>query len=174
MYFLTFTWLNYLNQYFLLLPEYCSTQVSTLYLSTDCEFFWHLWQERQEARTTCSGDGGRGGGAEVADLEHQPHGGVQGYPLVTGQGQHLGEGKQRRVHTVHLHPLLAPGALCYVTCFPQLFGIFSASRAHTVTSALIHRAQIVYYSLVPEMSQVHAAIQVWILSRWTTTTKKSP
>lgn len=122
-------------------------------------------RQRREARTTCSGDGGRGGGAEVADLEHQPHGGVQGYPLVTGQRQHLGEGKQRRVHTVHLHSLLAPGAPRCVTCFPQLFCIFSASQAHAVTSALIHRAQIVYYSLMPEMSQARAPLfrsEYWV------------
>lgn len=52
----------------------------------------------QEVWTTCSWDGGRRSSAEVADLKHQPHGGVQGYPLVTGQCQHLGEGKQQLVH----------------------------------------------------------------------------
>lgn len=51
-------------------------------------------RQTQEAWTTCSGDGGGGSSVEVADLKHQPHGGVQGDPLVTGQCQHLGMGRK--------------------------------------------------------------------------------
>lgn len=42
---------------------------------------------------TCSGDRCRGGCAQVADLEEQPHGGIQGDPLVACQGQHLTTGR---------------------------------------------------------------------------------
>lgn len=38
---------------------------------------------------TGSGDRGRRGRAQMTDLEHKPHGGVQGDPLITGQRQHL-------------------------------------------------------------------------------------
>lgn len=40
-----------------------------------------------------SGDGGRGGRPQVADLEHQPHGAVQGDALVAGQREHLATGR---------------------------------------------------------------------------------
>lgn len=45
--------------------------------------------EKRKGRATCSGYGGGGRSAKVADLKHQPHGGVQRDPLVTGQSQHL-------------------------------------------------------------------------------------
>lgn len=38
---------------------------------------------------TCSGDGGWGSCAQVADLKEEPHRGIQRDPLIAGQGQHL-------------------------------------------------------------------------------------
>lgn len=45
---------------------------------------------RVDVENAGSGDGGRGGRPQVADLEHQPHGAVQGDSLVAGQGEDLG------------------------------------------------------------------------------------
>lgn len=44
---------------------------------------------RVDVENAGSGDGGRRGGPQVADLEQQPHGAVQGDPLVAGQGEDL-------------------------------------------------------------------------------------
>lgn len=35
------------------------------------------------------GDGGRVGLLDIANLKHEPHGGVEGHTLVAGQGQDL-------------------------------------------------------------------------------------
>lgn len=51
-------------------------------------------RQTQEVRSTCSGHSGGSSGAQVADFKHQPHGGVQWYPLITGQSQHLYGRKQ--------------------------------------------------------------------------------
>lgn len=42
---------------------------------------------------TCSGDRCRCRRPQVADLEEEPHRGVQGDPLVARQGQHLDTGR---------------------------------------------------------------------------------
>lgn len=60
----------------------------------------HRGTERK-VRTTRSGHGSRGGGAKVADLKHQPHSGIQGDPLITGQSQHLTGRRWRFTHTAH-------------------------------------------------------------------------
>lgn len=49
----------------------------------------HLLHGAVQEGLTRPGHGGRGGRAQVADLEQQPHRGVQRDPLVAGQGQHL-------------------------------------------------------------------------------------
>lgn len=46
-------------------------------------------QRQRKVMATCSRHGRGGSSAEVADLKHQSHGGVQRYALITGQSQHL-------------------------------------------------------------------------------------
>lgn len=141
--------------------EYCCSQISTLllkyYMLTLPQKLTGM-RQTQEAWTTCSWDGGRGSSLEVADLKHQPHGGVQGDPLVTGQSQHLEEGKQHLVHSPHLHPLHGPRSSVLCHLLPSALLNFLSITADSVTSCLIHTAQIVYFSLVQEMSQAHSPL----------------
>lgn len=60
-----------------------------------------VMRQRQEEKkgTTCSGYCCRCCSAEVTDLEHQPHGGVERDPLITGQSQHLAGQKTQCVKT---------------------------------------------------------------------------